>query len=648
MPDKVSLDRLRDFLKTVPPFNLLPRNVIEEIVRNLIIEYFPKEDIILDPERGPTQFLYIIRSGGVRILSREKDKNREKKVFDYRDEGEFFGFVSLLSGEPSPFTIVAEEDTICYLLKKDLFKRLLAEHPNFLLYFTGGPSKGVRLFQSGITVFDTPPKTDLEVGQILFTCQVKDVMRSPVHTCSPEQKVVDVARLMTNTNVGSIIVVNETGVPIGIMTDEDLRVKLLATGNLANVSVKDVMSKPVQSVSSESFCFEAFLSMTDKRIKYLTVMDQENLIGIISEHDLMLIQGNNPVAITKQIGQAANINQLVIVRNRIEQMMKVIFKHGGTAKEMCELVTSLNDHLTQKIILLDEKEMIQEGWGPPPVPYSWVALGSEGRREQTLLTDQDNAIVFSDGDLESGKEVQDYFLRLAEKVVSGLERCGFPRCKGGMMAVNPQWCQPYRVWKDYFRNWILRSDDSPLQVMIHSIFLDLRCLYGEEEFVKGLIDFVSECLRQPGPFLRDLAENAIYNRPPLGFFKKLVVEKTGEHKNQLNLKNRGLTPLVEAVRVLALDKGILETNTFDRISMLLEKGVFSQEEAGVLKEAFNVLMLLRLRHHAKVINQGKKPDNFINPDELSLIQRTMLKEAFKAIDQLQDELETHFGLIKVI
>jgi CBS domain-containing protein len=184
--------------------------------------------------------------------------------------------------------------------------------------------------------------------------------------------------------------------------------------------------------------------------------------------------------------------------------------------------------------------------------------------------------------------------------------------------------------------------------MIHSIFLDLRCLYGEKELVESLIDFISGCLRQPGPFLRDLAENAIYNRPPLGFFKKLVVEKTGEHKNQLNLKNKGLTPLVEAVRVLALDEGIFETNTLDRISILSEKGVFSQEEADVLKEAFNVLMLLRLRHHATAINQGEDPDNFINPVELSLIQRTMLKEAFKAIDQLQDELETHFGLMKVI
>ncbi|HXX35626.1 MAG TPA: putative nucleotidyltransferase substrate binding domain-containing protein [Thermodesulfobacteriota bacterium] len=648
MPDKASLDRLRDFLRTVPPFNFLSKNVVEEIVLNLVIEYFPKGEIILDPQGDTTQFLYIIRSGGVKILSRQKENGGDEKVIDYRDEGEFFGFVSLLSGEPSPLTIVAEEDTICYLLKKELFKKLLAEHPNFLLYFTAGPSKGFRLFQSDIAIFDTPQKTDLEVGQILFTCLVKDVMRSPILTCSPENTVVDAARRMTNANVGSVIVVNEVGVPVGIMTDEDLRVKLIAAENLASVPVKEVMSKPIQSIPSESFCFEAFLSMIHNRVKYLIVMEKEQLVGIISEHDLMLVQGNNPVAITKQIEQAENLDQLVIVRHQIEQVIKVIFEYGGTAKEMCQLVTSLNDHLTQKVILLAEKDMVKEGWGPPPVPYAWVALGSEGRREQTLVTDQDNAIVFSDGDLGSEKEVQGYFLKLAEKVVSGLERSGFPRCKGGMMAVNPQWCRPYRVWRDYFRNWILRSDDSPLEVMIHSIFFDLRCLYGEKELVKGLIALISECLSEQRSFLRDLAENAIYNRPPLGFFKKLVVEKTGEHRNQLNLKNRGLTPLVEAVRVLALDEGIFETNTLDRISILLEKGVFSQEEADGLKEAFNVLMLLRLRHHATAINQGKNPDNFINPAELSLIQRTMLKEAFKAIDQLQDELETHFGLLKVM
>lgn len=641
MSETISLDRLRNFIQSVPPFSFLSSAIIEEIVSSLAIEYFPKDEIILSPNKAPASFLYIIRSGGVRILFKDK-------IIDYRDEGEFFGFVSLLSGDPSPFTIIAEEDTICYLLPKETFKKLLSDHPSFLLYFTKGPSKGFKSLCPEIINFGSSQKIDYELGQILFISRVRDIMRFPVLTCPPDQTVIEAARRMTNINVGSVVVVNGSGIPIGIMTDEDLRAKLIASGHLKNVYVRELMSQPIQSISSDSLCFEAFLSMIRYRIKYLPVMEGEKMIGIISEHDLMLAQGNNPFAITKQIQQADNIDRLTLVRNHIDRIMKVIFKYGGTIKEMCELVTTLNDFLTQQIIVLAEREMILGGEGPPPIPYAWVALGSEGRREQTIATDQDNAIIFSDVDAEREKACQGYFLRLAEKVVSGLERCGFPRCKGGIMAVNPQWCQPYRKWKDLFSHWILRSDESPQEVMIHSIFFDLRCLYGENELVNNLINWISECLKHRGPFLRDLAENAIYNRPPLGFFKKLVVEKTGEHQNKLDLKKRGLIPLVEAVRIFALDQGIFKTNTMDRISDLFEKGFFSKEEAEALKEAFSVLMMLRIRHHIYSLDQGKSPNNYINPEELNLIQRIMLKEAFKAIDRLQDELETHFCLTKII
>jgi CBS domain-containing protein len=648
MPEKVPLNKLRDFLSTVPPFHLLSEAALEEIVRTLVIEYFPKAQIILSPGAPPTDFLYIIRSGGVRLLTTEKEGESSEKIFDYRDEGEFFGLISLLSGEPSPFTVVAEEDTLCYLIKKDIFKKILLDHPGITLYFTTGPSKGFKAAHAELIPLEAPQRAGFEVGQILFTSRVRDVMRSPVLTCSMDQRVVDAARMMTNINVGSMIVVDDLHQPIGIMTDTDLRVKLLAPGNLQNVAVKEVMSQPVKSVSPEAFCYEAFLSMITNRVKHLAVLDGRKLVGIISGHDLMLAQGNDPVAITKEIQQAMDVTQLVVARGRIEQAMKIIFKHGGSAKEMCELVTTLNDQLTQKIILLAEEEMVGEGWGPPPVPYAWIALGSEGRREQTLATDQDNAIVFSDVPSKEVIEIQSYFLKLAEKVVSGLERCGFPRCKGGIMSVNPKYCQPYLVWEDYFVHWMLRADDSPQEVMIHSVFFDLRSIYGPQEFEKKIIDSISFCLDQRGPFLRELAENAIYNRPPLGFFKKLVVEKTGEHQNMLDLKKRGLTPLVESVRIFALERRIFETNTLDRISALSDQEVLPREEAEDLKEAFNVLMLMRVRHHVMEMNEGREPGNYVNPDELSLIQRAMLKEAFKAIDQLQGHLETHFGLRKVI
>ena len=644
MSDALPLDQVREFLKTVPPFHLLSGLTADELVRGLMIEYFPKGETILSPEGPPTQFLYIIRSGGVRLLVKEKEKGGLEKIYDYRDEGDFFGLLSLLSGDPSPFTIVAEEDTLCYLLKKDAFKKLLDASPDVFLYFTGGPSKGFKQFQSAGMTREPLSTAGLEVEQVLFTGRVKEVMHTNVLTCPPDETIVGVARRMTNRGVGSVIVIDDIGVPMGIVTDGDFRSKVLASGKLANVPVIDVMSKPVQAISPEAFCFEAILSMIINRIKYLIVMDGLRMLGIVSEHDLMVSQGNNPVAVIKGIQQANSFDQVVVIRKNIDRAMNVILEHGGMAKDICELITTLNDHLTQRIIILAEETMLGEGLGRPPVPYAWIALGSEGRREQTLRTDQDNAIVFADVPPEEEEAVQRFFLDLAGRVVSGLERCGFPRCKGGIMAVNPKWCQPFRVWKDYYRHWIVDFDYPAEEILQTLIFFDFRPLYGSYDFVTGVTEFISKCLRERGSFLRDMAETSVLHETPLGFFKRLVVEKSGEHKNQLNLKVNGSTPLVDAVRTLALDQRIFETNTLDRISGLIEKGVLTHGDADDLRDAFNVIMLVRIRHHVSVIARGGEPDNYVNPAELSIIQRTMLKEAFKAVDRVQRLLKSRYEI----
>ena len=644
MPDSLPLDKIKDFLKTVPPFHLLPRDDLEDLVHTLIIEFFPKGEIILSPESPPTRFLYIIRTGGVKFMLKEKGMDGPGKDYDYREEGDFFGLISLLSDTPSPFTVIVEEDTLCYLIKKEVFKKLLYLHPDVLLYFTTGASKEYKKFSSGTMAPETIYKIEGEENQVLFTGRVKDVMHRDVLTCPPEDTIVGVARRMTNRGVGSVIVVDEIGVPIGIMTDGDIRSKVLASGKLTNVSVIDVMSRPVQCISPEAFCFEAIISMIISGIKYLPVMESMKLLGIVSEHDLMVSQGNNPVAVIKGIQQAANIEQVVLIRRNIDRAMNVILEHGGMAKDICELITTLNDHLTQRIIRLAEESMIREGQGPPPVPYSWIALGSEGRREQTLRTDQDNAIIFADGPVEKEEEVRSYFLALAERVISGLEKSGFPRCQGGLMAINPRWCQPYRVWKNYFSHWILDIDLPAQEILETFIFFDFRPIYGRYEVITDLSEWILQNLEQSQSFIREMAKTAVFHQPPLGFFKRLVVEKSGQHKNQLNLKINGSTPLVDAVRLLSLDQKIFETNTLERISALAEKGILSQTEADNLKDAFNVIMLVRVRHHVGLINQGVNPDNYINPAELSIIQRTMLREAFKTIDQLQDLVKLRYNI----
>ncbi|HUL20890.1 MAG TPA: DUF294 nucleotidyltransferase-like domain-containing protein, partial [Thermodesulfobacteriota bacterium] len=534
---------------------------MDELVRTLIIEYFPKGNTILSPKGSPTQFLYIIRSGGVRFLLSEKDGKEGDRVYDYRDEGDFFGLISLLSGEPSPFTIVAEEDTLCYLVKKEAFKKLIGEYPDVFLYFTSGPSKGFKQFDSRPLPADSSVKGESGAEQVLFTGRIKEVMHTNVLTCPPEETIVGVARRMTERGVGSVIVVDDIGVPIGILTDGDLRSKVLASGRLANLPVIDVMNRPVQSVSPDSFCFEAILSMMTNRIKYLPVMDGMKLVGIISEHDLMVSQGNNPVAVIKGFQQAKSIDEIVAIRKNIDLAMNVILEHGGMAGDICELITTLNDHLTRKIIVLAEEAMVREGYGRPPVPYAWLALGSEGRREQTLRTDQDNALVFADNSPEGEEEVRSYFLNLSERVISGLERCGFPRCKGGVMATNPKWCQPLHVWKGYFRHWIVDVDYPAEEVLATFVFFDCRPLYGQYELVTQTAGHISELLNEGNSFAREMAKTAILHKTPLGFFKRLVVEKSGEHKNKLNLKLNGLTPLVDAIRTLALDQKVFETNT---------------------------------------------------------------------------------------
>ncbi|MGC1402160.1 MAG: DUF294 nucleotidyltransferase-like domain-containing protein, partial [Thermodesulfobacteriota bacterium] len=544
MSDNLPLIKLTDFLKTVPPFHLLSEMLLEELVRTLIIEYFPKGETILNPEGPPTGFLYVIRSGGVKLVFPEKIRPGQERIFDYRDEGEFFGLISLLSDQPSPFRVLAEEDSLCYLIKKEVFKGLLRDHPDLLIYFTRGPSKGYKQWASRPTTVPSPESVEPDMGQVLFTGRVREVMRADLLTCSPEETLIGAARRMADRGVGSIIVVDPTDTPIGIVTDGDFRSKVLASGKLANVSMIDIMSRPVQSVSPEAFCFEAVISMISHGIKYLPVMEGLKLVGIISEHDLMVSQGNNPVAVIKGIGQAASVAQVKTIRKNIDLALKVILEHGGMARDICELISILNDHLTQRIVVLAEEALVQEGRGRPPVSYAWIALGSEGRCEQTLMTDQDNALVFADVLPEREEAVRDYFLALSEKVVSGLEQLGFPRCKGGIMAINPKWCQPFRAWRKYFKHWIVDFDYSAEEILQTFIFFDFRAIYGRFDFAVEIHKAVVGDLNQRKSFLRDMAETAVSHQTPLGFFKSLVVEKSGEHKNQLNLKLYGLTPLI--------------------------------------------------------------------------------------------------------
>ena len=632
---------LYDFIRNVPPFNLLPDHELRDLASTVSVQSFPKGTVILSPDGNPTQFLYMIRSGGVRFYLREQS---EEVPIDVRSEGELFGFVSLLSSRPSPFKIVAERDTLCLLIDKNTFLRLMDSYHSFLLYFTMGPSKGFKEAEEEKPAAGIAGPFGPEPDILLFSARVGDIMHKNVFKCRENKTAVEAARLMTERNIGCLLVAGKDGGAVGIITDGDIRRKLVASGRMQDLPVAEIMSSPLISVPPDYFLFDAILLMIRKGIKYLPVTKDGDLMGIISERDLMISQGNNPVAIIRKIQKSSAIEELAAARADINRSLSLMLERGGKAREICQLITQLNDHLAARVIILSIEGLKEEGSGPPPLPFAWLALGSEGRQEQTLSTDQDNALIFADSDPSSEGKAKAYFLKLAEKVVAGLEACGFPRCNGNMMASNPTWCQPLGTWKQYFHKWIFQRDLSAQDILVSSIFFDFRSIFGDDSLAGQLRDHVFEAIPQSKVFLPHMALRSLELKTPLSFFNRFVLERSGKYKNHLNIKRHGLLPLVDSVRILSLEQGLAVNNTLERIEELAARKVLSTSDAKDLQEAFNLMILMRLNHHLERMKKGEDLNDYIQPSDLSMIERYNLKMSFKAIERLQGQMEVRYGL----
>jgi CBS domain-containing protein len=380
--------------------------------------------------------------------------------------------------------------------------------------------------------------------------------------------------------------------------------------------------------------------MSRHGVSLLVVVEGDHMVGIISEHDLQMEAGSSPLQVIDEIRRTTSLDTIIGMRYKIDSVLEMMLRQGGPVKQLVALVTELNDRLTIRILELVEEEMDHEGFGKPPVAYGWLAFGSEGRREQTLHTDQDNALFFAPtpGCDEAG--CKKWFLQFAQRVVAYLVRSGIPECPGGIMASNPEWCQPQDRWLDTFLGWI--KDPSPHPLLMASIFFDFRPIYAGTNFPDLLEDQLLKAIRKSGLFLRFLAKNSLINRPPLGLLKRLVVEKSGEHKNKFDLKQRGLTPVVDAARVLSLSLGIKTQNTLDRLAEINRIGIIDNNFHADLREAYEFLIYLQISRHLDALAQGDQPDNFIDPASLNGLQRKMLKESFAVVRRLQETIEIRF------
>jgi len=353
------------------------------------------------------------------------------------------------------------------------------------------------------------------------------------------------------------------------------------------------------------------------------------LARVPSDHDPMMLQGASPISVVREIEDQQDLEGLCRAAHAIDDMISLLLKEGASAGKLTRVITDINDRLVRKVL-----ELIAGPLGPAPVAWCWLVFGSEGRREQTFKTDQDNAIIYADpvGE-EQAREAHEWFAAFTPRVRDALVRCGFPLCPGGYMAANPDWCRPLRDWKRTFSSWVANPD---AQAVLRSLILfDFRALHGADDLAGHLRAHLAVAIERAPAFLGFLANQIVKNPPPLGFLHHFVVEKEGEHKNQLNLKLKAIAPIVDLARLFALEKGSPETGTLERLRALRKQNTIVGRYGEELEQAFEFLMLLRIRHQLAQSTAGLGPDNFVDPDELSALERKTAREAFRLVTKVQ-------------
>jgi CBS domain-containing protein len=626
------LEDVVDFLKKYPPFQFLDETILATMSNTMFTETYPKGTLILKHNGPPSEYLRIIKKGGVKVSRTAEDG--QEMIIDYRGEGDTFGFLSLIGKDKARANVIAVDETSCYLINKETIVKLLESHSEFTEYF----------FKSHLEKYIDKPLGDIQnkplyrnPDSVLFKTRVEDIALKEVVSVREDATIKEAAQIMANNRISSLIIVNPEELPIGIVTDRDLREKVVARGRDISEPIHTIMTGSLIRVDARDLCYEAVLKMIQNNIHHIIIMKDGILRGILTNHDFMILQGTSPISVVRDIESQQSLEGLIPESRNINKLITLLLKEGARASNITGMITEINDRLLRKVLQITERQ-----FGPPPLPYCWIVFGSEGRKEQTYKTDQDNAIIYNDPISEQQAEAAGhYFSAFSVSVKDALLKCGFPLCHGDYMASNPKWRQPLAIWKEYFSQWIYTPTSEA--ILASCILFDFRPVYGNFTLADALREHLQKKLKNQDMFLKLMAQLTVKLRPPIGFFKSFIVEKNGEHKNKLNLKFTCLAPLVNIVRLFSLENNIRETSTLDRLRALRDNHDIVTESGEDLEHAFEFLTLLRIRQQHAQIEAGIEPDNFIDPAELGNFERKVFKESCQLIAKVQDLINKKYN-----
>lgn len=604
------------FLRLYPPFDDLSEERLADVVRHTHIEFFPAGAIIMQQGGEPASFLYVIRTGAVEFLDGDQ-------VADLYYEGEVFGFVSLLSELAPAFTVRAQEDTICYLVDVDTTRELLATRRGLSFLATGLRRREVSALRG--LERETVDPWQVPVGALL---------RRPPVTVSITSSVREAAERMTRERVSSLLIERADG--LAIVTDRDLRTRILAPGRSADTFVREVLSFPVITVTSDANVAEVVSIMLEHGIHHVPVVDEAGaVLGVVSDMDLLGFEQKTPFLLKADIERASTVVDVIDAARRLPGIVTSLVEANGDPVDVAHAVAVTVDAVTKRLLELAVREL-----GDPPCPWAWIVLGSEARQEQGLLTDQDNALVLDTRGAPMAT-FDPYFERLTGSVVDDLERAGIPKCRAGVIASNAEWRDTALGWQMRFRRWV--QDPGRIGSAFTGIAFDYRPIAGPLE-VRPILDEVIREAAGNIQFVRHLGRLAVEGRPPSGLLKDAVVEAKGRSVGVLDVKHGGITPITNLARVWAVMSGITENRTLRRLQEATVAGRIDEETRLGLEEAFRLLWQIRLEHQTGQVREGRAPDDLVDPAALGPLTRQGLKGAFRMIERAQELLAADLGL----
>ena len=623
-------DRLVQLFERTLPFSSLPRETRSTLLEAALVEFYPASTMIVEKGADEQPFLYVVESGSVRL-----GHPATGRLVDMCGPGDVFGHWSIVRGEAVPYEARTIEPTTCALIPAEVFRDAYNSDEAFAAFFKNS------LRQQDYVV---RPPADASTSQMLLGTKVGDLVKRHLVRCGPELSLREAARRMKQERVGSLVVTkNEEA--LGILTNSDLRDEVVAGELSREAPVRELMSSPVITLPGSVPLFEALLTMARHRLHHLAVSDEQGkVIGVISSRDIAQARGQDPTATLKRIERAGSVRELASIRSEVDGQLVHLYQQGVQARDIIRINTEINDQVAIRVLSLVEQELREEhpelyfDW-----PWVWMSLGSEGRKEMSLRTDQDNAIIYKDPpDEETAERVEEWLRPLAERANEALAQCGYTLCDGDVMARNPQWRLPLRRWKRVFRKWMF--DPSPKALMHATIFFDLRALHGEASLVDDLKADLKKALDDERGFLTFLVSIALKNTPPLTFFRRFVLDNDGEERSSFDIKLRGLMPVTDLGRVLALEARFLDsTNTIARLQEAGASISRVRQTADNLSDAYRHLEALRLHHQIQCIQEGRAPDNRVDPSTLTKTQQQMLKVVFSTIKDAQQVLGLRYG-----